>query len=153
MNKLERDRVSSIVNCWIDYEDKREKRQSIINEGPTYEGKLAEFAGDMPGASDFKPDIMAIKADKLKKLEYSKAEQQAKELIYSIPLKARDHVTLYEQLKNVTNTETGQRYTLKEVADSKSQSIEYFKEVRALGRKLLIKSDKRLNPHIYQKAA
>ena len=146
MNRLERERIETIICLWQSYETKRIEQNGIIGEGPG----LSEAR--IPSTKE-KPDIMAKKAERLKEYEFTAAEVQAKKMIYMIPSYGRRYLTEWPELKGKINPLTRQRFTLTEVAAILGRSLEDFKIIRDQAKALLISIDRRLNGHIYAKAA
>lgn len=146
MNRLERERIETIVCLWVSYEDKQIEQAGIMGEGPG----LSEAR--IPSTKD-KPDIMAKKAELLSKCRFTAEEIQAYDMIFSMPVYAREYITLWPQIKNKINPKTRQRFSQSEAAAILGRSLEDFRAIRNQAMSLLIMIDRRLNSHLYRKAA
>ena len=116
MNRADAERAKQIINLWMAYQDKVETIKRIALEGPTVEGKLIEFKGDFPQLSNVKPDVLASKVDRQRRIKIYADERRANAMISAFSDRERDILTAYEQKRNKTNPISKRLYTHEDIA-------------------------------------
>ena len=99
-------------------------QDDIARSGPTQESKMMEFMGDFPQLSNFKPEILIGKAEKMRRFDPLPEELTAiralrvvlRDVHRSRQLMALNVLLMYRGARNRTNPDTRQRYTHADIA-------------------------------------
>lgn len=146
MNRNENERIDQIINLWISYNDKVERQDGIAGSGPTVAGSLVDFHGDLPESSNYKPETVSARAERMRQIIITHEEKYAREVLRRLPLRSRELVCVWPMVRNRHNTLTGDRWTMTNVADMLALTLEQFLEQREAACKTLLEFDKSARP-------
>lgn len=143
-------RVEEIIDLWLSYVDKNDKHDAIAGAGPTMMGKFADFKGELPESSNFKPETLSGKVEKQLKIVITSDERNARALLMALPLDLRCCISIWPQIRKKDNPLTGEPH-------KESDSLEYLKRVninltfqqyadkKAIGEKFLVRLARHCN--------
>lgn len=141
MNRAEHERVERLIELWLSYHDKAGHQTRIALSGPTQEQKMMEFHGDFPQPSNVKPDILASKAEQMRRYDYTKDEIRAHVLIGSINARFRDILIKFHEKRRKHNPETQKPWTHADVARLLNLKLDRYHTLRNAVKEALIDAD------------
>lgn len=151
MKRYELQRIDEILGLWISYKEKQKEIHGIINSGPTVGGKWLEFKGDFPQLSDFKPDALSGKAERMRKVYITDEEKRAHTLVEAFPNKLRNILTKHREKRGKNCPLTNTKWTHENIAFCLKIRFERYEVVRAYLCKLLLDVDAKTNYSIQAK--
>lgn len=130
--------VEHILNLWLSYREKIDFEQAITGMGPTIAGNLVDFRGELPESSNFKPEVISAKAEKLRAVTITTDEHTAQKALMSLHPRERMLVACWPQLRNRYNPDTGETWRKTDVARAFTETFElYEKALELVSMKLL----------------
>lgn len=109
------DKAEQIVYLWLSFVDKNDKLDGIAGTGRTMMGAFSDFLGCIPKGSNFKPETIAVRAEKQQKIPITREERLARDAIMSLPFKSRLIVSIWPQIRKQENQMTGELYTKRDL--------------------------------------
>ena len=141
LTRHQAERVEYLVGLWLDYVEKTDIMDRIINGGPTMMDKLRVFRGELPPGSDVKPDAIGGKADWLRRVQITTEERRARALLKSMSLRERELLCIWPSVKKKHNEGTQERWTMTDVAALLRLSVSDFKQQREIASFRLLELD------------
>ena len=142
MKRADAERAKQIINDWISYQEKAEAIERIAMEGPTVEGKLIEFKGDFPQLSNIKPDVLASKVDRQRRIFITTDERRASLMISVFSDRERSIMTGYEQKRNQYNPVSKKLFTHDDIALKLGMKKERYTALREHYAQVLVDADR-----------
>lgn len=113
MKRKDQQEVERIVHLWLDYYERTQDNDEICKAGKSMQGEIETYHGDIPRGSDFKPETVAARAERLKIITTDM--KWAKSVLFSLCLQDRMLITNWVQLKKKVNPISRQLFTMREV--------------------------------------
>lgn len=113
MKRKEQHEIERIVHLWLDYVEISEYNDEICKAGKSMQGEIETYHGDIPKGSDFKPETVAARAERLRIITTD--QKWAKDVLFSLCLQDRMLITNWVQLKKKVNPISRQLFTMREV--------------------------------------
>jgi len=130
MKRSQQQEVERIIHLWFDYETAVEDNEGVCKSGKCLQGEIVTYCGDIPRGSDYKPETVSGRAERLKTI--TEDQKWAKRVLFSLEVSDRILAVRWVEMKKKVNPFTRQLFTMTEIALSHGMKLETFKQMREI---------------------